>query len=54
MANEMGVPFLGSIPIDPKLARSCDEGKNFIGEHPDSPATHAVLECVKKIRDFVK
>lgn len=29
MCDEMNVPFLGSVPIDPKLARSCDEG-NFV------------------------
>lgn len=53
MAREMQVPFLGSIPIDPRLARCCDEGKSFIGQFPDSPATVAIQECVKKVRAFV-
>jgi hypothetical protein len=26
-ARSVGAPFLGQIPIDPKLARLCDEGK---------------------------
>ncbi|XP_043237427.1 cytosolic Fe-S cluster assembly factor nubp1-A-like [Amphibalanus amphitrite] len=26
MARDMHVPFLGSIPLDPRVARSCDEG----------------------------
>ena len=52
MAEEMGVPFLGSIPIDPKLARACDEGRNFLGEFPESPATKAVLDIVKKVKEF--
>eukprot|EP00041_Stephanoeca_diplocostata_P017945 m.371658 g.371658 ORF g.371658 m.371658 type:complete len:385 (-) comp20868_c0_seq6:4610-5764(-) len=30
MADEMGVPFLGSIPIDPRIGKACDEGKSFI------------------------
>ncbi len=50
MAQEMGVPFLGSIPLDPRLARACDEGKNFLVEHSDSPATKALLACVAQIR----
>lgn len=50
MAEEMGVPFLGSIPLDPLLARSCDEGKNFLVEHAASPATKALLACVEQIR----
>jgi Mrp family chromosome partitioning ATPase len=50
MAAEMGVPFLGSIPLDPRLARACDEGKNFLREYPESPATIAIMACVEKIK----
>jgi len=32
----MGVPFLGKIPLDPRLARACDEGKSFLEEYPNS------------------
>jgi hypothetical protein len=39
MANEMGVPFLGRVPLDPRIARACDEGKFYLGEYPDSEAT---------------
>ena len=27
MAKASGAPLLGSLPIDPELARLCDEGK---------------------------
>lgn len=30
MAKDMGVPFLGRIPIDPAVGDSCDEGKPFV------------------------
>lgn len=50
MAEEMKVPFLGSVPLDPRLARCCDEGKNFLREFPDSPATVAIMACVSQIR----
>lgn len=53
MAHEMNVPFLGSIPIDPRLARACDEGKNFVAEFPDSPATKAILECVVRMKQHL-
>jgi hypothetical protein len=39
MAEDLGVPFLGSLPLDPRLARSCDEGTNFLIDIPDSPTT---------------
>ena len=47
MAEEMGVPFLGSVPLDPKLARACDEGKNFIEENPESPAVKAINSIIE-------
>lgn len=48
MANELEVPFLGSIPIDPLLARACDEGKDPFMEMPNSPAIQAVQRIVDR------
>ena len=52
MAKQQGVRFLGSLPLDPMIARSCDEGKNFIEECAGSPAVEAFLDIVKQIEDF--
>lgn len=41
LKKSMGVPFLGSIPLDPRIARCCDEGKPFLESFPDSPASVA-------------
>lgn len=41
MANDMEVPFLGRIPLDPRIARSCDEGKFYLDQFPESEATKA-------------
>jgi ATP-binding protein involved in chromosome partitioning len=30
MAQEMGVPFLGRIPIDPRIGEACDAGNPFV------------------------
>ncbi len=30
MAKEMGVPFLGRIPIDPAIGEACDSGKPYV------------------------
>jgi Mrp family chromosome partitioning ATPase/predicted Fe-Mo cluster-binding NifX family protein len=42
MAAEMGVPFLGRIPLDPELVRSGDEGYAFLRVHRDSPTARAI------------
>ncbi len=54
IAEEMGVPFLGEIPIDPRISKANDEGKPFFVEYPDSPASKAFLEIAEKIIERVE
>jgi ATP-binding protein involved in chromosome partitioning len=54
IAEELSIPFLGSIPIDPEICRDSDSGMPFITEHVDSPATKAFTEIVKKIEHFLE
>ncbi len=48
-AGELGVPFLGRIPIDPKIVELGDDGKPFIIHQPESDASKAFAEIVDKI-----
>ena len=41
IANEMKIPFLGRIPLDPELVISSDDGKSFIENHPESAVAKA-------------
>ena len=54
MAEETGVPFLGSIPIDPKVSMDSDKGSPFVIEHADSPAAKVFVEIVKKVESYLK
>jgi len=54
IANEMGIPFLGRIPIDPKICEDSDEGTPFILKHRDSAAAKAFTEIVRKIEEMVE
>lgn len=49
MCIDLNVPFLGTIPLDPRIARCCDEGKDFINELPDTPAVEALNKIVKRM-----
>ncbi len=53
MAEQAGVPFLGSIPIDPKVTLDSDKGKPFVIEHEDSPAAKAMVEIAKKVETIL-
>ncbi len=54
MAEETGVPFLGSIPIDPKVGVDSDKGSPFVIEHANSAAAKAFVEIVKKVESYLQ
>jgi ATP-binding protein involved in chromosome partitioning len=54
IAEELNIPFLGSIPIDQEICEDSDRGKPFILEHTDSAASRSFMEIVRKIEDFLK
>src|SRR5437762_11325661 len=47
LAKETGVPFLGEIPIDPRVAECGDAGDPIVHKYPDSPVGKAYLELAK-------
>ncbi|CAG4961298.1 unnamed protein product [Parnassius apollo] len=49
MCAEMGVRLLGSMPLDPLLARCCDSGRDYLAQLPDSLAGKALHDIVNKI-----
>ncbi len=54
MAKEAGVPFLGSIPIDPKVGVDTDKGTPFLLAHKDSSAAKAFMEVVAKVQKYIE
>ncbi len=49
VAQDMDVPFLGEVPIDPALRESGDAGTPMVLSHPDSPASQAIEEIARKL-----
>ncbi len=47
LAEEMGIPFLGSVPLDPRIGMSCDYGESFFDSFADSPACEAIKNVVR-------
>ena len=48
-ARELGVPFLGSVPIDPLITESGDLGTPVVMSHPDSEVAGAFRDLATKI-----
>jgi ATP-binding protein involved in chromosome partitioning len=49
VARELGVDFLGEVPIDPRIAEDGDAGKPIVVSQPDSPSSLALREITGKI-----
>jgi predicted RNA-binding Zn-ribbon protein involved in translation (DUF1610 family) len=49
LAKEMGIPFLGAVPLDPRIRMACDYGESYFDSFPDSPACLAFKEVVKNV-----
>jgi Mrp family chromosome partitioning ATPase len=47
LAKEMGIPFLGEVPLDPRIGRACDYGESFFEAFPESPACKALKRVVR-------
>jgi ATP-binding protein involved in chromosome partitioning len=41
-AEDLGVPYLGAIPLDPEMVKAGDEGRPYILRHANSPTWKAV------------
>lgn len=49
LAEEEGLRFLGSVPLDPRIGMSCDYGESFLDAFPESPAAKAIGEVVRSV-----
>jgi Mrp family chromosome partitioning ATPase/predicted Fe-Mo cluster-binding NifX family protein len=54
LAAEMNVPFLGRIPLDPRIVASGDSGRPFVESVADSPAAQAFAAAVEPILNHTK
>ena len=48
-AKELGVPYLGSIPLDPAMVKAGDEGRPYVLRHADTPTWKAVDSVMENL-----
>ncbi len=49
LSEHMGVPFLGSIPIDPQIAEACDNGRAFIHQYKTSATAEIIRDLIRPL-----
>ena len=48
-SEELGVPFLGEVPLDPRVTLGGDQGTPVVTFAPDSPASQALREVARNL-----
>jgi ATP-binding protein involved in chromosome partitioning len=51
LAQAAGVPFLGEIPIDPRVAECGDGGEPIVRRYPDAPVAKSYLELARTVSE---
>ena len=54
VADDLSVPYLGKIPIDPAVCVDSDSSTPFVAKNPGSPTVKAFTEIVTNIKQFLK
>jgi ATP-binding protein involved in chromosome partitioning len=52
LAKDLEVPFLGRVPLDPRVSICSDEGKPFVYANPDSPASREIRNIVDQLEEM--
>ncbi len=52
-AIDYGVPYLGSLPLDPRIVRMSDEGTPFVIAAPESESARAFMELTRRLANQI-
>jgi ATP-binding protein involved in chromosome partitioning len=49
LAEELGIPLLGEVPLQARMAAMADEGTPVVLAEPDSPAGRALIAIAREV-----
>ena len=53
LADDLGVPLLGKVPLDPLVVAGGDDGTPVVTAHPDAPSAQAIVTAAARIVELV-
>jgi ATP-binding protein involved in chromosome partitioning len=53
LADDLGVPLLGQVPLDPLVVAGGDDGAPVVDAHPGSPSAQEIISVAAKIVEIV-
>jgi hypothetical protein len=54
MADELGIPFLGAIPIDPQFVLRSDKGSVMVDFKSQSKTWESIVSIIDRIKSYSK
>ncbi|MEX1207485.1 MAG: P-loop NTPase [Acidimicrobiia bacterium] len=53
LADDLGVPLIASIPLDPMVVAGGDHGQPVVSAHPEAPSAQALIAAAARIVELV-
>lgn len=53
LADDLGVPLLARVPIDPFIVEGGDEGRPVVSAHPEAPSARAIVAAAERLVELV-
>jgi ATP-binding protein involved in chromosome partitioning len=53
LADDLGVPLIGQIPLDPHVVEGGDDGAPVVASHPEAPSAQALIAAAARIVELV-
>jgi ATP-binding protein involved in chromosome partitioning len=53
LADELGVPLLAQVPLDPLVVAGGDDGMPVVAAHPDAPSARAIISGAQRLVELV-
>ncbi|CDW77673.1 cytosolic fe-s cluster assembly factor nubp1 [Stylonychia lemnae] len=54
MCQDMNIKLLAQLPLEPKILLSCEGGKCFASEHPDTKSARIFQDIVKQVKEVAR
>jgi ATP-binding protein involved in chromosome partitioning len=53
LADELGVPLLAQVPLDPLVVAGGDDGMPVVAAHPEAPSARAIISGAQRLVELV-
>jgi ATP-binding protein involved in chromosome partitioning len=53
LADELGVPLLAQVPLDPYVVAAGDTGRPVVAAHPEAPSARAIIAAAGRLQELV-